>query len=119
MARAQKKKAGSPKKQKTSAKVASPKGEKSKEDTIIDLSQMGSPLRKFSKNLLEYRPSWEVNGGFCITLKKFAKSLLFGARQSIQNPMRSSISSFSFFARFKWCIWSAIFYICDNRYEIR
>ena len=74
MACAQKKKAGSPKKKKTSAKVASPKGEKSKEDTIIDLSQTGSPLRKFSKNLLEYRPSWEVNGGFCIAIKKLPKA---------------------------------------------
>ena len=119
MARAQKKKAGSPKKKKTSAKVASPKGEKSKEDAIIDLSQTGSPLRKFSKNLSEYKPSWEVNGGFSHRHKKIAKSLLFGARRSIKNPMRLSISSFSFFAPFKWCIWFAIFYICDNRYEIR
>ena len=71
MARAQKKKAGSPKK-KTSAKVASPKGEKSKEDAIINLSETGSPLRKFSKNLSEYKPSWEVNGGFRIAIKKIA-----------------------------------------------
>ena len=43
MACTQKKKAASLKK-KTSAKVASSKGEKSKGDTnIIDLSQMGSP----------------------------------------------------------------------------
>ena len=41
MACAQKKKAGSPKKKKTSAKVASPKAKKSKEDAIIDLSQTG------------------------------------------------------------------------------
>ena len=60
MARAQKKKAGSPKKKKTSAKVASPKGEKLKEDAIINLFQTGSPLRKFSKNLLKYRPSWDA-----------------------------------------------------------
>ena len=68
MARAQKKKTGSPKKKKTSAKVASQKGEKSMEDTIINLSQTGSPLRKFSKNLLEYRPS-QQNG---INLQKRA-----------------------------------------------
>ena len=74
MACAQKKKAGSPKKKKTSAKVASPKGEKSKEDTIIGLSQTGSPLREFSKNLLEYRPSWEVNDGFRIAIKKLPKA---------------------------------------------
>ena len=74
MARAQKKKAGSPKKTKTSAKVASPKGEKSKEDAIIDLSETGSPLRKFSKNLSEYKPSWEMNGGFRIAIKKLPKA---------------------------------------------
>ena len=74
MARAQKKKAGSPKKKKTSAKVASPKGKKSKEDAIIDLSETGSPLRKFSKSLSEYKPSWEVNGGFRIAIKKLPKA---------------------------------------------
>ena len=76
MACAQKKKAGSPKKKKTSAKVASPKGEKSKEDAIINLSQTGSPLRKFSKNLSEYKPSWEVNGGFRIAIKKLPKAFV-------------------------------------------
>ena len=74
MARAQKKKAGSPKKKKTSAKVAYPKGKKSKEDAIIDLSETGSPLRKFSKSLSEYKPSWEVNGGFRIAIKKLPKA---------------------------------------------
>ena len=75
MARAQKKKAGSPKKKKkTSAKVASPKAKKSKEDAIINLSQTESPLHKFSTNILEYyRPSWEVDGGFRIALKKLPK----------------------------------------------
>ena len=75
MARAQKKKAGSPKNKETSAKVASPKAKKSKEDAIINLSQTGSPLHKFSTNLLEYyRPSWEVDGGFRIALKKLPKA---------------------------------------------
>ena len=77
MACAQKKKAGSPKKKKTSAKVASPKGEKSKEDAIIDLSKTGSPLPKFSKNLSEYKPSWEVNGGFRIAIKNCQKPFVW------------------------------------------
>ena len=52
MACAQKKKAGSPKKKKTSAKVASPKDEKLKEDAIINLSQTeNSWYRKVSKGL--------------------------------------------------------------------
>ena len=93
MACTQKKKAASLKK-KTSAKVASPQGEKPKEDAIINHSQTGSPLRKFSKNLLEYRPSWEVNGGFRIAIKNCQKPFVWS--QTI-HPKSYAIEYFKLF----------------------
>ena len=85
MARAQKKKAGShKKKKKTSAKVASPKAKKSKEDAIIDLSQTGSPLRN----------SWEVNGGFRIAIKNCQKPFVWS---QTSHPKSYAIEYFKLF----------------------